>query len=207
MISGTNKQLQQQLKYTIQKPDCHSWWISKMQSGREEERYAIKFCLKLGKKSHVMKAGSTAMARDQETEFPVEACWLSQIQEGQTEQIHLQTFDDPFFWQHWHELHAQVSHWTDNQQGILCWGFKAVQEEFRRKRPELFKETIEEMKWGCDEGHWHAHTRGLPWGYPEVVGTIQQVHFSRRRLLLRGLEFHVSTINKSAHMKNVWKLI
>ena len=34
-------------------PDCHSWWISKMQSGREdtlEERYAIKFCFKLGKK-------------------------------------------------------------------------------------------------------------------------------------------------------------
>ena len=24
---------------------------------------------------------------------------------------------------------------------------------------------------GCDEGHWHAHTWGLPWGLPEVVGT------------------------------------
>ena len=34
------------------KPDCHSWWISKMQSGPEdtlEERYAIKLCFKLGK--------------------------------------------------------------------------------------------------------------------------------------------------------------
>ena len=31
------------------------------------------------------------------TEFPVEACWLSQTQEGQTEQIHPQPFDDPFF--------------------------------------------------------------------------------------------------------------
>ena len=33
---------------------CDSWWISKMQSGREdtlEERYAIKFCFKLGKMS------------------------------------------------------------------------------------------------------------------------------------------------------------
>ena len=32
--------------------DCHSWWISKMQSRRQEtleERYAIKFCSKLGK--------------------------------------------------------------------------------------------------------------------------------------------------------------
>ena len=44
-----------------------------------------------------MKAGSTAMIRDEETEFPVEACWLFQTQEGQTEQIHPQKFDDPFF--------------------------------------------------------------------------------------------------------------
>ena len=52
MISGSNQQLQQQLEYTLLKPDCHSWWISKMQSGREdtlEERYAIKFCYKHGK--------------------------------------------------------------------------------------------------------------------------------------------------------------
>ena len=47
---------------------------------------------------------------DQESEFPVEACWLSQTQEGHTEQIHTQTFDDPFFWQHWHDLHALGSH-------------------------------------------------------------------------------------------------
>ena len=52
MIWGSNKQLQQQLEYTLIKPDCHSWWIEKMQSGREdtlEEWYAIKFCFKLGK--------------------------------------------------------------------------------------------------------------------------------------------------------------
>ena len=52
MISGLNEQLQQQLEYTLLKPDYHSWWISKMQSERKdtlEERYAIKFCFKLGK--------------------------------------------------------------------------------------------------------------------------------------------------------------
>ena len=54
---------------------------------------------------------------------------------------------------------------------------------------------------GYDEGDWHAHTRGLPWGLREVVGTVQQVHCSRRRLLRRGLEFHMCTINKSAHTK------
>ena len=52
MISSSNQQLQQELEYTLLKPDCHSWWISKMQSGPEdtlEERYAIKSCFKLGK--------------------------------------------------------------------------------------------------------------------------------------------------------------
>ena len=28
MISGSNQQLQQELVYTLLKPDCHSWWIS-----------------------------------------------------------------------------------------------------------------------------------------------------------------------------------
>ena len=50
MISGSNELLQLQLEYTLLKPDWHSWWISKMQSGGEdtlEERYVIKFCFKL----------------------------------------------------------------------------------------------------------------------------------------------------------------
>ena len=64
--------------------------------------------------------------RDQESEFPVETCWLSQTWEGQTVQTQPQTFDDPFFWQHWHDLHALGFHWTDSQQGIQCWGFKGV---------------------------------------------------------------------------------
>ena len=52
MISHSNGQLQHELEYTLLKPDWHSWWISKMQSGCEdtlEERYAIKFCFKPGK--------------------------------------------------------------------------------------------------------------------------------------------------------------
>ena len=52
MISSSNEQLNQEVEYTLLKPDCHCWWISKMQSGHEdtlEERYAIKFCFKLGK--------------------------------------------------------------------------------------------------------------------------------------------------------------
>ena len=52
MISPSNEQLQQELEYTLLNPDCHSWWISKMQSWCEdilEEQYAIEFCFKLGK--------------------------------------------------------------------------------------------------------------------------------------------------------------
>ena len=54
MISGSNEQLQQQLEYTQLKPDCHNWWISKMQSDTLEERYAIRFCFKLGKNTREM---------------------------------------------------------------------------------------------------------------------------------------------------------
>ena len=52
MISDSNEQLRQKLEYTLLKRDCHSWWISKIQSEREdtlEEGYAIKFCNRLGK--------------------------------------------------------------------------------------------------------------------------------------------------------------
>ena len=52
IISASNEQLQHQLEHTLLKHDCHCWWTSKMQSGREdtlEERYAIKFCFKLEK--------------------------------------------------------------------------------------------------------------------------------------------------------------
>ena len=82
MISRSNEQLQQQLEYTLLKPDCHSWWISKMQSGHEdtlEEWYAIQFCFKLGKNAMRWKLDLLLWPRDQETEFPVEACFLQII--------------------------------------------------------------------------------------------------------------------------------
>ena len=56
-ISDWNEPQQQEFKYTLLKPDCHSWGISKMQSGCEdtlEEQYAIKFCFKLGKNATEM---------------------------------------------------------------------------------------------------------------------------------------------------------
>ena len=81
----------------------------------------------------------------------MDACWLSQTQEGQTEQIHPQAFDDPFFWQHWHDLHALGSHWIDSQQEILCWVFKGVQEEI----PSEEASTLQ-------SGQWHFHQDNAP---------------------------------------------
>ena len=49
MISLSNEQLERELEYTLLKPDCHSCWILKIQTDTLEERYAIKFCFKLGK--------------------------------------------------------------------------------------------------------------------------------------------------------------
>ena len=140
----------------------------------------------------------------------------------------------------------------ESQQGILCWGFKGVQEEIPSEEASTLQiesvafppgqctisqlhpchrifdqdglqdspqppyspdlalcdfwlfpklrvcryETIEEMK--------EAVTKAidtLPYGLPEVFRMVQQVHCSRRRLLRRGLQFHVCTINKSGHTK------
>ena len=151
MISGLKEQLQQELKYTLLKPDCHSWWISIMQSGCEEERYAIKFCFKLGKNAMRWKLDLLLWPRDQETEFPVEACWLSQTPEGQTVQIHPQTFDDPFF-----ETTGMIyMHWVPTGQTVNKEYYVEVLREFRKrfhkKRPILFKSAL-----------WHFHQDNAP---------------------------------------------
>ena len=84
--------------------------------------------------------------RDQETQFPVEACWLSQIQEGQTERIHPQTFDDPFF----DSTGMIYMPWVATGQTVNKEYYVEVLREFRkrfrRKRPALFK-----------SGQWHFH--------------------------------------------------
>ena len=85
-------------------------------------------------------------------------------------------------------------------------------------RKNLEAVVIEEMKEAMTKVI-DTLTQGLPWGLPEVVGTVQQVHCNWRRLLRRGLEFHACTINKSAltkmsrnlsyapHINNLFKVI
>ena len=86
-----------------------------------------------------MKARSTATTQGPRDRVPSERMLAFQYKEGQTEQIHPQTFDDPFFWLHLHDLRALGSHWTDCQQGILCWGFKGVQEEIPSEKASTLR--------------------------------------------------------------------
>ena len=130
MISLSNEQLQQQLEYTLLKPDCHSWWISKMQFGREdtlEERYAIKFCFKLRKMSRKDMECFRLLLNHLAW---IEHQFLSDIKDsrkagslwgmmrgvgGVRKSIH----------QSWLAKGLRL--------GLLCWGFKGVQEEIPRE--------------------------------------------------------------------------
>ena len=126
MISGSNEQLQQELEYTLLKPDCHSWWISKMQSGRQdtlEERYAIKFCFKLRKNATETYGmlqtafGASCMNRASVFEWhkrfkKAGSLWgMMRGVGGVRKSIH----------------HSWLAKGLGL--GLLCWGFKGVQEE------------------------------------------------------------------------------
>ena len=123
MISGSNQQLQQQLEYTQLNPDFHSWWILKMQSDTLEERYAIKFCFQLGRnatKTYGMFLTAfrpSCMNRASVFEWhkrsrKAGSLWgMMRGVGGVRKSIH----------------HSWVGKglWL----GLLCWGFKGVQEE------------------------------------------------------------------------------
>ena len=127
MISASNEQLQQQFEYTLLKPDYHSWWISKMQSGRKdtlEERLAIKFCFKLG-------INATETYEMLQTAFRwIEHQFLRGIRDSRkTGSL-------------WGMMRGVVGVRKSIHQswlakglglGLLCWGFKGVQEEIPRE--------------------------------------------------------------------------
>ena len=94
-ISGLNEQLLQELEYTLLKPDCHSWWISKMLL---EHLAWIEHQFPSGTRDS-RKAGSL---------------WeMMRGVGGVRKSIH----------QSW-----LVKGWRLGL-GLLCWGFKGVQEE------------------------------------------------------------------------------
>ena len=126
MISGSNEQLQQQLEYTLLKPDCPSWWISKIQSDTLEEQYAIKFCFKLGENAATETYGMLHTAF--RPSCMNRASVLSGIRNsrkagclwgmmrgvgGVRKSIH--------------------QSWLAKRLRLLCWGFKGVQKEIHRE--------------------------------------------------------------------------
>ena len=127
MISGSNEQ--QQLEYTLLEPDCHSWWSSKMQSRHEdtlEEWYAIKFCFKLGKNA------ATEI-------WNVSDCFWTDHLAGIKHQFLCDIRDYRKTGSLWGMMRdvGGVRKSIDQSWlakgfglGLLCWGFKGVQQDF-----------------------------------------------------------------------------
>ena len=121
--SALNQQLQQELEYTLLKPDCHGWWISKIKSDTSEERYAIKLCIKLGK----MPQKRMECIRLLLEHFAwIEHQFLNGIRDSR-EAGSLWGMMRGVGWVR-KSIHQK---WLAKRLGLglLCWGFKGVQEE------------------------------------------------------------------------------
>ena len=127
MIPGLKEQLQQELEYTLVTPDCHSWWISKMQSGREntlEERYAIKFCFKLGKNATETYGMLLEHLAWIEHQF-LSGIWDLRKARSLWGMMRGVGGVRKSIYQSWLAKGLGL--------GLLCWGFKGVQEEISRE--------------------------------------------------------------------------
>ena len=118
MISAPNEQLQQELEYTLLKPDC--------QSGGEEERYAIEFCFKLGKNATetygMLQTAFRPPCMNRASVFE----WHKKFKEGR------ESLRDDEKCGVRKSIHQS---WLAKVLGLglLCWGFKGVQEEIPSK--------------------------------------------------------------------------
>ena len=186
-LTNFYEQLQQQLEYSLLKPDCHSWWISKRSKEANTpeliDQRVVEVLKEFRKRFHQKRPALFKLSQ-----------W------------------------HFHKDNAPVHNSILVTDYLTKMGIKTVPHPpyspdlapceiflFPKLRGRHY-EIIEEMKEAVTK-FIDMLTQGLPWGLPEVVGMIQQVHCRRRRLLRRGREFHMCTINKSAHTKKVWKLI
>ena len=152
MISNSNEQLQQELEYTLLKPDCHSWWISKMQSGIEDtsdERYAIKSCFKLGKNDATETYGMI------QTEVEILFDHLAWIEHQFLSGIR----DSSKVGGLWGMMRgmggvrkSEHLSWLAKGLGLglLCWGFKGVQEK-------IPLEEASTLQIGSVQSHFHQN--------------------------------------------------
>ena len=111
------------MEYTRLKPDCYSWWISKMQSDTLEERYAINSVLNLEKIpqkhmecfrllfNHLAWIEHQFLSGIRDLRKPGNLLGMMRAVAGVRKSIH----------QSWLAKGLGL--------GLLCWGFKEIQEE------------------------------------------------------------------------------
>ena len=125
MITRLNEQLQQELEYTLLKPDFHSWWISKMQSETLEERYAIKSFFKFGKNTTetygMLQTAFRPSCMNRASIF----VWHKKFKEARSLWGMMRNVEGVRNSIHWLAKGLRL--------GLLCWGFKGVQEEILRE--------------------------------------------------------------------------
>ena len=190
LISRSKEQLQQQLEYTLLKPDGQSWWISKMQPGHEdtlEKRCQIKLCFKLGKNAtetygmlqtafgvscmnrasvfewHKRFKGGKESVRDDER------CGRSKevnTPELIGQRLRVRVTMLRFWGSSGRDSLGRGQHSSNRVSGIST-------RIMHQSTTPSWSRTI-----------W---PRGLPWGLPKLVRLVQQVHCSRRRLPRKGL--------------------
>ena len=142
-ISGLTEQLQQQLEYTLLKPDCLSGWISKMQSDTLEEWYAIKFCLKLGKNARktyrMLRTAFGASCRNRASVFERH----KRFKEGR-ESVR----DNE---RRGRSKEVNIPQLIGQGVRVIVEVLREFRKRIRRKRPVLFK-----------SGQWHFHQDNAP---------------------------------------------
>ena len=98
MISRSNEQLQQESEYTLLKPDCHSWSISKIQSDTLEERYTIKFCFKHGKNATETYGMLQTAFRPSCINWALVFEWHKRFKEGRALLLIVHTWNSSLLW-------------------------------------------------------------------------------------------------------------
>ena len=107
------------------KPDCHSWWISKIQSVTWEERYAIKFCFKLEKNATEIYGMLQTAFRPSCMNLSSVFEWHKRLKKGRESVRDEERFR--------RSKEINTPEFFALGLGLLCWGFKGVQEEIPRE--------------------------------------------------------------------------
>ena len=119
---------QQQLEYTLLKPDCHSWWISKMQS---EFQKCNKIVLNLEKRPQKRMEGFRLLL---EYLAWIEHQFFSGIRDSRKAGS---------LWGMMRGVggvrKSIDQSWLAKRLGLLCWGFKGVQEKIPSEEASILQ--------------------------------------------------------------------